>query len=183
MNGALARCAIRHCGIWFASLLSLTALGALASDWPQYRGPNHNGTSSDRINKQWTGSVTNRLWLVSLTNGLSSFAIKGECAFTQVRRELPAGEKEVCIALSITNGMELWATPVEDNTQYDGGVGDTDDGPRTTPTVDGDSVYVLSSYLNLYRLNATNGAVIWHKDLHAIYGSQFIGWQNAASPL
>jgi outer membrane protein assembly factor BamB len=117
-----------------------------------------------------------------LTNGLSSFAVKGGCAFTQVRREFPAGEKEVCIALSITNGMELWATPVEDNTQYDGGVGDTDDGPRTTPAVDGDSVYVLSSYLNLYRLNATNGVVIWHKDLHAIYGSQFIGWQNAASP-
>lgn len=182
MNGAFASCASGCSRKWIACLVLLAPICAFGGDWPQYRGPNHNGTSSERINKQWTGAVTNRLWLVSLTNGLSSFAVRGNCAFTQVRRELPAGEREVCIALNITNGMELWATPVEDNTFYSGGVGDTDDGPRTTPAVDGDSVYVLSSYLNLYRLNATDGAVVWHKDLHAIYGSQFIGWQNAASP-
>jgi hypothetical protein len=86
------------------------------------------------------------------------------------------------VALSITNGAELWATKVDDNATYDGGVG-YDDGPRSTPSVDGDSVFVLSSYLKLSRLNVTNGAVIWQQDLRTLYGASVIGYQNAASPL
>jgi len=69
-----------------------------------------------------------------------------------------------------------------DDAIYDGGVG-YDDGPRSTPTVDDDSVYVLSSYLNLYRLNATNGSIIWQQDLRFLYAGSIIAWENAASPL
>jgi outer membrane protein assembly factor BamB len=58
-----------------------------------------------------------------------------------------------------------------------------DDGPRSTPAVEGGSVFILSSYLKLYRFNATNGALIWQKDLRSIYGGNVIGWQNAASPV
>jgi outer membrane protein assembly factor BamB len=63
-----------------------------------------------------------------------------------------------------------------------GGVG-TDDGPRSTPSVEGDRVYVLTTYLGLFCLSITNGAVIWSKDLMTEYGSDIIEWQSAASPL
>lgn len=63
-----------------------------------------------------------------------------------------------------------------------GGVG-SDDGPRSTPTVDGERVYVLTSYLRLVCLNATTGQEIWVKDFVAELGSRVIPWQNAASPL
>src|SRR5262249_55263380 len=98
------------------------------------------------------------------------------------RRNIDGADKEVCVALSSTNGVELWAAVVDEANYPDGGIG-YDDGPRTTPAVDGGAVFVESSYMNLYRLNATNGAVIWQKDLRAIYGGDVIGWQNAASPL
>jgi len=49
--------------------------------------------------------------------------------------------------------------------------------------VDNGVVYVLTSYLNLYKLDATNGSVIWQNDLRAIYGGDVIAWQNAASPV
>jgi len=49
--------------------------------------------------------------------------------------------------------------------------------------VEGGSVFVLSSYLKLYRLNATNGTVTWLKDLRSLYGGTVISWQNAASPV
>src|SRR5215831_10741876 len=164
-----------------AALQCGVALTALSADWTQYRGPNHDGTSSDRITKQWIGSVTNPVWQVLVTNGLSSFAVSGGRAFTQIRRTISGVDKEVCVAMSTTDGSELWATTVDDAI-YDGGVG-YDDGPRSTPTVDNGSVYILSSYLNLYRLDAADGSVLWQQDLRAVYGGDVIPWQNAASPV
>jgi hypothetical protein len=67
---------------WTVSGLSLAVIVATAADWPQYRGSNHDGVSSDRINKQWSGSVTIH-WLV-LSNGVCSFAVSAGQAFTQV---------------------------------------------------------------------------------------------------
>ena len=160
-----------------------TGCNCAAVDWPQYRGPDHNGVSTERINKQWTGSVTNALWRVFLGNGVTGLTASGGRVLTQVHREVNGVDMEVCLALDANSGAELWATPVDDIVAYDGGVGSTDDGPRTTPTVDGGSVYVLTSYLKLLRLNAANGAVVWSNDLHLTYESEVIGWQNAASPL
>jgi len=166
-----------------AVCLLLAVFTAAARDWPQYRGANHDGISTDRITKQWTGSVTNALWRVFLGNGLTGLTASGGRVLTQVHRDVDGVDMEVCLALDATNGVELWATPVDDIVAYDGGVGSTDDGPRTTPTLDGGSVYVLTSYLKLLRLDATNGAVVWSNDLRIAYGGDVIGWQNAASPV
>src|SRR5882672_30249 len=181
MNAALATCAANRHLFWLIGGLLIARFTAPATDWTQYRGPNHDGTSSDRINKQWSGSITNPVWLVPVTNGPCSLIVSGGRVFTQIRRTIDDLDKEVCVGLSATDGSELWATTVDDAI-YDGGVG-FDDGPRSTPSIDGGSVYVLSSYLNLCRLNATNGAIIWQQDLKTVYGGTVIGWQNAASPL
>ncbi|MSU58143.1 MAG: hypothetical protein EXS35_08185 [Pedosphaera sp.] len=177
--------ALRCCLMVSASL----SLCGLAAEWPQYRGPNHDGISSERINKQWTGSVTNPVWLVSLTNGLTSLTVSGGRVFTQVATDYDLDgqpRREFCFALSATNGAILWSTEVEaqvDPLYPNGGVGTGDDGPRSTPSVVGGSVYVLSSYHKLWRLNATNGAVIWSTNLVAGFGGGVIPWQNAASPV
>jgi len=158
------------------------ALPCGATDWPQYRGPTHNGVSTDRIVKQWTGAITNPVWRISLTNALSSLTVSGGRVFTQTRRAIGGVSREICVALDAATGGELWAVPVDNAFYPDTGVG-FDDGPRSTPVVDGGSVFVLSSYLKLYRLNATNGAIQWERDLRLLYGGTVIGWQNAASPL
>src|SRR5689334_7820257 len=121
---------------WLIGGLLIAPFISPATDWTQYRGPNHDGTSSDRINKQWSGSITNPVWLVSVTNGPCSLIVSGGRVFTQVRRSIDI-DMEVCVGLSATDGSELWATSV-DEAIYDGGVG-FDDGPRSTPSIDGGS--------------------------------------------
>jgi outer membrane protein assembly factor BamB len=182
MHAASATYAANRHLIWLIGGLLVARLTGSAADWTQYRGPNHDGTSAERINKQWSGSITNPVWLVPVTNGPCSLTVSGGRVFTQIRRAIDDFDKEVCVALSTTNGTELWATTVDDADYPNGGVG-FDDGPRSTPSIDGDSVYVLSSYLNLYRLNRNDGGIIWQQDLKAIYGGFPIPWQNAASPL
>ena len=170
------------CFLW-TSLVCLGALlsVAVAADWPNYRGPAGDGISPDRINKQWTGAVTNPIWRLPLGNGLSSLTVSAGRVFTQIKRNL-SGNKEVCVALNATNGVELWGTVVDTASYPNGGVG-FDDGPRSTPVVDGNSVYVLTSYLKLFRLNATNGVIIWQTNLVSGFGANVIPWQNAASPV
>jgi outer membrane protein assembly factor BamB len=172
-------------------LISWLAAGeGFSGDWPKLHGPNQDSVSTDRITRQWSGSVTNPVWLVHLTNGITSLTVSGGRVFTQVASDLDGDgfpHKEYCVALDATNGDVLWSTEVEDRPlpQYlypNRGVGD-DDGPRSTPTVDGGSVYVLSSYLKLHRLNASNGAVIWSTNLVAGFGGSVIAWQSAASPV
>ena len=153
-----------------------------AGNWPQYRGANHDGVSSDRILQRWEGSVTNALWTVSITNCLGSVAVSDQRVFTQTVRFLEGSPKEVCMALDAVTGAELWARPVDDAAYPEGGVG-LDDGPRTTPAVEGGFVFVLTSYLKLSCLNATNGSIVWQKDLRSLYGATVIAWQNAASPV
>src|SRR5689334_593521 len=90
-------------------LLLLLPLLARGSDWPQYRGANHDGITSDRLLKVWSGSVTNPVWRVPITNGLSSLTVAGGRVFTQMWRPTNGLAKEFCLALNSTNGTELWA--------------------------------------------------------------------------
>lgn len=181
MNSARPlRLALRAQIAALGSLICLPLIVA-GSEWPQYRGGNHDGISSDRLNKQWTGTVTNPVWRVPITNCLGSLTVSGGRVFTQTRRFTNALDQELCVALNATNGAVLWMTPVDRASYPEVGVG-FDDGPRTTPVVSGDSVFVLTSYLKLFRLNVTNGAVVWQKDLVEEYGGVVIPWQNAASP-
>ena len=86
MNAAFSTRVIRGAQGGVVVCLSL-ALTALATDWPQYRGPTHDGSSTDRINKQWTGAITNAVWFTYLTNGLTSLTVGGGRVFTQVAQD------------------------------------------------------------------------------------------------
>jgi len=175
-------------------VLCLVSWAARGGDWPQYRGPTHDGISADRIRTQWD---TNRPGFVawrnlSLTNGFSSFAISQGRAFTLISRNL-SGLKEVCVAVDARGGTNLWATvvgnaPWDPTSTSNGGEGSPPnyvqgDGPRTTPSVKDGRVFALSGRLSLVCMNATNGSVIWSNNLVARYGaSEPNSWQNGASP-
>jgi outer membrane protein assembly factor BamB len=163
-------------------LVSFFCFSIWAGDWLQYRGPNHDGISNESIRTNWTEVQPRQIWKVPLDPGLSSFSVSGGRVYTQVRRTISGQDQEVCIALNADTGQELWATPLGIADYPNGGVG-SDDGPRSTPSVDGNFVYVLTSYLRLACFGANDGHVVWSRDLVADYGGTVISWQNAASPL
>src|SRR5881296_966648 len=169
-------------------LLMLSGSSRLpATDWPQFRGPNHDSTTAEKILRAWPKEGPRRVWKAPVTDGLSSITVSGGRAFTLVRRSIEGVDREVCVALDANTGKEIWAVPLA-VAKYDGG-GDSGasdnkggDGPRSTPTLDGDRVYAFSSRLVLYCLEAASGKEIWKKDLVAENAGRNISWQNAASP-
>src|SRR5438046_4843909 len=155
------------CLWWFAALAAATLS---AGDWPQYRGPNHDGISTETIRTNWSEQPPRQIWKVSMDPGLSSFSVSGGRAFSLVRRSVSGQNQEFCIALNADTGAEFWASPPLGIASYPhGGVG-PDDGPRPTPSVDGDREYVLASYLRVDCLHVTHREVGKWEDLKRCIG-------------
>lgn len=169
----------RRGGLLFTALLILTSQ-VLAADWPQYRGPNHDGSTPESIRANWAEHPPQVLWRRAFEPGFSSVVVSGGRLFTMVKRVA----REFAVCLDAATGAELWAVNL-DRAQYTdlAGYSNNMDGPRSTPSVDGDRVYVFTSYLKLYALRADTGAVLWKRDFVAELSSAVIAWENAASPL
>ena len=159
----------------------------LAADWPQYRGPQGDGVSTEDLSiKAFPASGPKVLWKVPMRNGFSSLAVCGNRVYTQVNRDVNGSAREVVVALQATDGQEVWFADIGSG-KYDGG-GDSGaednkggDGPRSTPTVNGDKVYAFNQHLVLHCLDASTGRTIWSKDLMKEHAGRNIGWKNAAS--
>jgi outer membrane protein assembly factor BamB len=171
-----------------AALAFLCSEHVRSAEWPQYRGPNLNGVTSEKLLKTWPSEGPRAIWRTPLNNGFSAFAVAGGKAFTLVNRNIENVPNEVCVALDADTGQELWAAPLG-FAKYDDG-GDTGapgnaggDGPRSTPAADSNRVYVLTASLGLFCLDAQNGRPVWKKDLPREHGARNIRWQNAASPI
>lgn len=171
-----------------ASLLACT-VATHAADWQQYRGPNGDGSSPEKlVAKTWPATGPKTLWKRPLTDGFSSFAVKGGKAFTIVGQVVDGAKQEVVAGINAANGQALWATPLG-IAKYEGG-GDSGtpdnkggDGPRSTPTVDGNNVYAISCDLQLVCLDAATGKRKWAHDVMKEYAGVNITWKNAASPV
>jgi len=167
---------------------ALVVLQSNAGDWTLYRGPEGTGISKETVSV-WPAAGPKEVWRVETDSGFSSFTVAKGRAFTQVLREVDGVKREVCLALNADTGKELWAVPVGmPNYGHGGGndgVGDNKggDGPRSTPTTDGDRVYVLTSDLALIALEASSGKEVWKRDFMKEHAGVNITWKNAASPV
>ncbi len=150
-----------------------------AGDWTQYRGPNHDGSTTEEILQDWPKEGPNLIWKATLGPSFGSFAVSDGRAFCFIQRKVNEEDREVAAALDANTGKEIWAVPLGKAT-YDKQGGD---GPRSTPTVDGNRVYFLGAYLNLTCLDAATGKTIWQSDLVKEHNGNVIKWNNAASPV
>jgi outer membrane protein assembly factor BamB len=176
------------CSSALVATLSVAAV-AHAADWPQYRGPNLDGSTSEKIASKWPAGGPKVVWKAATPTGFSSFTVAGGKAFTQITRDADGAPREVAVALDANTGKEVWAFPVGGNAYgHNGGNAgakgnDGGDGPRSTPTVVGGKVYVLSSDLALFCLDANTGKQVWTHDLIKEFAGRNITWKNAASPV
>ncbi len=163
----------------------LCAAAVSAGEWPQYRGPQQDGISSEKLpTKAWPATGLPQIWKTPTATGFSSFAVGGANVFTIVAREVEGVKREACVALDATTGTERWAALLSP-AKYDGGgdSGGGGDGPRSTPTFHDGLVYVYDSHLLLQCLDAKDGRVVWSKDILTEHAGRNIRWQSAASPV
>ena len=171
-------CVRRTCVV-AATLLALAG-ACLAADWPQYRGPASDGKTPEPIRTDWAAVPPKVLWKVPAGVAFGTFAVVGERAYVFDGRSGDEGVR----CLDAASGEEKWFTKIGKTTgDRQGGPG-----PRTTPTIVGDKLYVLSTYFNLVCLNAADGKQAWAHDLAREHAGQndtngIVQWGNAGSPI
>ena len=162
------------------------ASSTLAGDWPQWRGPNRDGKSSDEnLLKQWPKDGPKLLWQVQsldiVGTGYGSPAVVGDRLYIMGGSNAKQTAEEFCTCLSVKDGSKIWQTKFSTtNGNYSDGWGG---GPRSTPTVTDTSIYVLGSTGDLFCLNREDGIEVWKTNLVKEWGGAIPNWGYSESPL
>jgi outer membrane protein assembly factor BamB len=145
--------------------IALAATSASAADWPTFRGPDRTGIAPDTdLLESWPEGGPPLVWQTAgAGRGYASPAIADDRIFT-LGDGLSTAEDadEYLSCFDRTSGKQLWKTKT--------GAAWTDGQPtwqssRSTPTVDGDRVYVLSPFGVLLACSVADGRELFRVDL------------------
>jgi outer membrane protein assembly factor BamB len=156
--------------------LALTVVAVTAADWPNYRGPTHDGISAETgWTTTWPATGPKALWKAKVGLGFSSVVIAQGRAYTQGN----ANDQDTIFCFDANTGDSVWkhsyAAPL-DAKYYEGGT-------SATPTVAGDHVYTVSKRGIIHCLGAADGKVVWTKNLQEELGAKIPEWGFAGSVL
>jgi outer membrane protein assembly factor BamB len=145
-------------------------------DWPQWRGPNRDGISAAKgLLKQWPAAGPPLAWKTTgAGDGYSSFSAANGRLYTLGAR----GSTEYVIAFDAATGKRVWETKNGNRFNNDRG-----DGPRGTPTVEGNRLYAFGASGDLSALDAATGKVLWTVNVLQKFGGSNITWGLSESPL
>ena len=165
-------------------MLSLIAAGSsTAEDWPEWRGAGRLGIwTEDGIVEKFPEQGLRYTWRVPIHGGYAGPAVAdGRVFVTDFRLTGRIRGIERALALDEATGEVLWTHEWEAN--YAGLEPRYAIGPRATPTVDGDRVYVVGAMGALFCFDAETGRVLWQKDFVADFGTKVPVWGMAGAPL
>ena len=152
-----------------------------AEDWPEWRGKGRQGVWTETgILEKFPDDGLKLAWRVAIGGGFAGPAVaQGRVYVTDYFENQGRRGIERALCLDEKTGEILWTYKWEAN--YNG-IG-YPYGPRATPTVDGQRVYILGSRGVLLCLNAKTGQIIWERDYVKDYDGMIPIWGAAAAPL
>jgi len=152
------------------------AAGPAARDWPQFLGPDRDGTLRGvGLERDWAAHPPRLLWRRPVGSAWSGFAVGAGLAVTQEQR----GELECVVAYDLAGGEPRWIWSAA--ARFESVV--AGNGPRATPAIAGDKVFALGATGTLACLDLASGNAEWSRDVLRDAGAENLGWGLASSPL
>jgi outer membrane protein assembly factor BamB len=133
--------------------------------WPNFRGPQRDDISKEQgLLKNWPEGGPKQVWVnEDVGLGYSGVSVVGGKLFTMGARD----DAEYLVCVNAADGKELWSAKIGSKLDNKWG-----DGPRGTPTVDGDQVYAMGGQGALLCANVSDGAVKWTKLMSDLGGGK-----------
>jgi outer membrane protein assembly factor BamB len=145
-----------------------------ANEWPGLWGPARNGTVPGSL--QVSNAAVDVLWRRPVSGGYSELVIVNGRVYTLEMRD---GVDHI-VAVDAQTGRQLWTVNIGPTYRGHGG---SDDGPISTPAVEGPDVFALGPRGQLIAVDAATGKERWRHDLVGEFAAAPPTWGFAASPL
>ena len=161
-----------------AFLIGSTAFAqaVLAADWPQWRGPNRDGVSTETgWLVEWPKEGPKAVWKKDVGTGCASVVVSNGRLYTAGNRS----NQDTVWCLDAKTGAEIWkhSYPAAlDPNMYEGG-------PNTTPLVDGQFLYTVSREGDLHCRGLADGKTVWSKSFQRDFGAPKPSWGYSGTPL
>ena len=158
-----------------SGVLVLSLSVARADNWPQWRGPNLNGTSNEKnLPVKWT-TEENVAWKLALPSWSGSTPIVWQ---DRVFLNVADGDSLSLWCVDKIKGTVLWKQPL--------GGGNVkmrkQNMSSPSPVTDGRAVYVMTG-TGVFKAFDFNGKELWARDIQKDYGKFGLNWGYASSPL
>jgi outer membrane protein assembly factor BamB len=159
-----------------AACLVFLSTSVSAADWPQFLGPQRDGTTSERVATEFPADGPSVVWKAAVGSGFAGPAVADGRVVLFHRQ----GGQAVLEAWTAGDGKPLWRQ--ESATDYRDDFG-FDNGPRSTPTISGGRVVAYGADGRLTYVEAATGKVVWMRDLAEEMGSPKGWFGRACAPL
>ncbi|MEM8964748.1 MAG: PQQ-binding-like beta-propeller repeat protein, partial [Acidobacteriota bacterium] len=152
---------------------------AMASDWPQWRGPERDGTVADG---EWPSSLEGltQNWRIELGESYSGPIVTADRVFTT---ETHDKKSEIVTAIDRATGKVLWTREWEGAMKVPFFAARNGSWIRSTPAFDGERLIVGGIREVLVALDGDTGEEVWRIDFPAQYGTEMPPFGFVCSPM
>ncbi len=153
-----------------------TPVEGILQDWPQFLGPNRDGTLPNlQLSADWDETPPKLLWKQPIGLGWSSFAVSGRNAVTMEQR----GEHELTTCYDVVTGAPVWTHANE--ARFEANMGGF--GPRSTPAIAAGRVFTQGATGIVNCLDAETGEPLWTRNPLAEFSLGNVEWGKSNGPL
>ncbi len=149
----------RLIGVMVGCVILIGAAGALAQDWPQWRGPNRDGKVTGFTAPQTWPKALAEKWKTTVGSGDATPALVGDKLYIFSRQ----GDDEVTLCLNAADGKEVWRDKYAVEA-IRGADARAHPGPRSSPAVADGKVVTLGVSGVVSCVDAATGKTLWRND-------------------
>ena len=158
-----------------AGLTAVVGAQSTGPDWPQWRGPNRDGTLAVfTAPKAWPEALT-RKWKIEVGTGYATPIVVGNRVYAFTRQQ----DNEVMRALDAGSGRVVWETTYSAPFQMNSATARHGPGPKSTPTFANGLLFTLGMSGIVTAFDAATGKQVWQKPAPPVEPT----YHTAQSPL
>jgi hypothetical protein len=129
---------------------------ATAADWPQWRGPNRDGSIGAVLPSRWPEALKKR-WEIPVGSGHASPIVSGNRVVVFARED----DQEIVRAIELASGKEIWRAAYPAPFTINSAAWAHGAGPKSTPAIAGGRVFTFGIGGILSAFDLASGRLIW----------------------
>lgn len=161
---------------WIIVLVLTFSRSVLAADWPQFLGPNRDGSYPERVSVSWPANGPKTIWKTEVGEGFAGPVVAAGKLILFHR----TNNQEQISCFDAATGKSIWRHAYPASYRDDFGF---DEGPRSTPAIAGNHVFTMGAEGTITCLDLREGTPLWQVSAREEFGAEKGFFGMACSPL